>query len=154
MLQEGDLAPGFALTSADGDTISLQDLKGGFAVVYFYPKDSTSGCTTEALDFSALLPEFAKLGARVIGISPDGVKSHANFRTKHALAVTLLSDPDKQAIEAFGTWTQKKMYGKAYMGVERSTFLIGRDGKILRCWRGVKVPGHAAEVLDALKKQQ
>ena len=154
MVQEGDPAPDFALPDADGNIVTLKTLKGAFAVFYFYPKDSTSGCTREALDFTALVPEFEKLGTKVFGVSPDGTKSHANFRSKHALAVTLLSDPEKTAIQAFGVWAQKKMYGKAYMGVERSTFLIGPDGKIVRCWRGVKVPGHAAEVLDALKKQQ
>ncbi len=154
MVQEGDPAPDFALPDADGSIVTLKTLKGAFAVIYFYPKDSTSGCTREALDFTALVPEFEKLGTKVFGVSPDGTKSHANFRNKHALAVTLLSDPEKTAIQAFGVWAQKKMYGKAYMGVERSTFLIGPDGKIVRCWRGVKVPGHAAEVLDALKKQQ
>ena len=123
-------------------------------MVYFYPKDDTSGCTKEALDFSALKPQFDRLGAEVFGISPDGAKTHAKFRGKHALDVTLLSDERKAAIEAYGVWTQKKMYGRAYMGVERSTFLIGPEGDILRCWRGVKVPGHAEEVLDALKKQQ
>lgn len=154
MVQEGDPAPDFALPGADGNTVKLSSLSGGFTVIYFYPKDNTSGCTKEALDFSALKPEFEKLGAKVFGISPDGAKSHAKFRTKHALDVTLLSDEQKAVIEAFGVWTQKKMYGRAYMGVERSTFLIGPDGKIAQCWRGVKVPGHAAEVLDALKKQQ
>ncbi len=154
MLQEGDPAPAFALTGADGNVVRLQDLKGSFAVVYFYPKDGTSGCTKEALDFSALRPEFAKLGAKVFGISPDSAKSHANFSAKHGLDVTLLADEQKTAIEAFGVWTEKKMYGRAYMGVDRSTFLIGPDGKILLCWRGVKVPGHATQVLDALKKRQ
>jgi thioredoxin-dependent peroxiredoxin len=154
MVQEGDTTPDFALPDADGTIVRLADLKGGFTVIYFYPKDNTSGCTKEALDFSALTPEFKKLGAKVFGVSPDSQKSHANFRSKHALDVTLLSDPQKEILEAFGVWTQKKMYGRAYMGVERSTFLIGPDGKILRCWRGVKVPGHAGQVLDALKKQQ
>ena len=154
MVQEGDPAPDFALPGADGNTVKLSSFSGGFTVIYFYPKDNTSGCTKEALDFSALKPEFEKLGAKVIGISPDGAKSHEKFRTKHALDVTLLSDEQKAVIEAFGVWTQKKMYGRAYMGVERSTFLIGPDGKIAQCWRGVKVPGHAAEVLDALKKRQ
>jgi thioredoxin-dependent peroxiredoxin len=154
MVQDGDPAPDFALPDADGNTVALRDLKGAFAVIYFYPKDSTSGCTVEALDFTALLPEFEKSGAKVFGVSPDGAKSHANFRAKHSLGVTLLSDPEKVVLEAFGVWKQKKMYGKAYMGVERSTFLVGPDGKILKCWRGVKVPGHAQEVLDALKKQQ
>ncbi len=154
MVQEGDPAPDFDLPDADGNTVKLSSLCGGFTVIYFYPKDDTSGCTKEALDFSALKPEFEKLGAKVFGISPDGAKSHAKFRTKHALDVTLLSDERKAVIEAFGVWTQKKMYGRAYMGVERSTFLIAPDGKIVQCWHGVKVPGHAAEVLDALKKQQ
>jgi thioredoxin-dependent peroxiredoxin len=154
MVQEGDPAPDFALPDADGNIVKLSDSRGRFATVYFYPKDDTSGCTKEALDFSALNPEFEKLGAKIFGISPDGAKSHAKFRAKHALDVTLLSDERKAAIEAFGVWTRKKMYGRAYMGVERSTFLIGPDGKIVRCWRGVKVPGHAAGVLDALKKHQ
>ncbi len=154
MVQEGDPAPDFALPGADGNTVKLSSLSGGFTVIYFYPKDNTSGCTKEALDFSALKPEFEKLGAKVIGISPDGAKSHEKFRTKHALDVILLSDEQKAVIEAFGVWTQKKMYGRAYMGVERSTFLVGPDGKIAQCWRSVKVPGHAAEVLDALKKRQ
>ncbi len=154
MLQEGDPAPDFALPDAQGDIVRLSDSRGRFAVVYFYPKDDTSGCTKEALDFSALNPEFEKLGAKVLGISPDGVKSHARFTGKHSLAVTLLSDEAKAVLEAYGVWTQKKMYGRAYMGVERSTFLVDRDGKIAACWRGVKVTGHAAQVLDALKKRQ
>jgi thioredoxin-dependent peroxiredoxin len=154
MLQEGDPAPDFALPDADGNIVRLSDSRGCFAVVYFYPKDATSGCTKEALDFSALHPQFEKLGAKVLGISPDGMKPHARFRDKHALSVTLLSDEPKAVLEAYGVWTQKKMYGRAYMGVERSTFLIGPDGKIAACWRAVKVPGHAAQVLDALKKRQ
>jgi peroxiredoxin Q/BCP len=154
MLQEGDPAPDFALPDEEGNVVKLSDSRGRFAVVYFYPKDDTPGCTKEALDFSALNAEFEKFGARVFGISPDGVKSHAKFRDKHGLGVALLSDEQKAVIEAYGAWTQKKMYGRAYMGVERSTFLIGPDGKIAGCWRGVKVTGHAAQVLDALKKQQ
>ncbi|MGO8781527.1 MAG: peroxiredoxin [Rhodomicrobium sp.] len=154
MVQEGDPAPDFALPDADGSIVRLSDGKGRYAVVYFYPKDDTSGCTKEAIDFTALKPQFAGLGAEVFGISPDAVKTHAKFRGKHALGVTLLSDEQRTAIEAYGVWAQKKMYGRAYMGVERSTFLIGPEGDILRCWRGVKVPGHAEEVLDALKKQQ
>ncbi len=154
MLQEGDPAPEFALPDAEGNIVRLSDSRGHFAVVYFYPKDNTSGCTKEALDFSALKPEFDKLGARVLGISPDGVKSHARFTGKHALAVTLLSDEAKAVLEAYGVWTQKKMYGRTYMGVERSTFLVDPRGKISACWRGVKVTGHAAQVLDALKRRQ
>jgi thioredoxin-dependent peroxiredoxin len=154
MLQEGDPAPDFALPDAQGDIVRLSDSRGHFAVVYFYPKDDTSGCTKEALDFSALNPEFEKLGAKVLGISPDGMKSHARFTSKHSLSLMLLSDEAKAVLEAYGVWTQKKMYGRTYMGVERSTFLVDRDGKIAVCWRGVKVTGHAAQVLDALKKRQ
>lgn len=133
MLQEGDPAPDFALPDAEGNIVKLSDSRGRFAVVYFYPKDDTSGCTKEALDFSALNAEFEKLGARVFGISPDCVKSHAKFRDKHAVRVALLSDEHKAVIEDYGVWTQKKMYGRAYMGVKRSTFLIGPDGKIAGC---------------------
>lgn len=148
------MAPDFTLPDADGKAVSLSDFKGRYAVVYFYPKDDTSGCTKEALDFTELKPKFAKLGAEIVGISPDSAKAHTKFQGKHNLKVTLLADEAKAAIEAYGVWKQKKMYGREYMGVERSTFLIGPDGTILRCWRGVKVPGHALEVLDALKKQQ
>jgi len=154
MVGEGDPAPDFALPDAEGTIVRLSGLKGRHAVVYFYPKDDTSGCTKEAIDFTELKPEFDRLGAEIIGISPDSVKLHAKFRGKHALKVTLLADEEKAAIQDYGVWTQKKMYGRIYMGVERSTFLIGRDGLIVMSWRGVKVPGHAAEVLAALKKQQ
>jgi len=154
MAADASLAPDFALPRADGTIVRLSDFRGRYLVVYFYPKDDTSGCTKEALDFSQLKGEFEKLGAEVLGISPDSVKAHAKFQAKHALDVTLLSDGQKTAIEAYGVWTQKKMYGRSYMGVERSTFLIGPEGKICMSWRGVKVPGHAAAVLAALKKQQ
>ncbi len=151
MLKDGDAAPDFALPDADGKIRKLSSLKGRYKVVYFYPKDDTSGCTKEAQNFTELKEEFDKLKAEVIGISPDSAKSHAKFRDKHALEVTLLADEEKAAIEAYGVWVEKKMYGKAYMGVERSTFLIGPDGKIVQSWKGVKVPGHAAAVLEALK---
>jgi len=151
MLQEGDAAPDFALPDAGGNTVKLSGLKGRFKVVYFYPKDDTSGCTKEAQNFTELKADFDGLNAEVIGVSPDSVKSHAKFRDKYGLQVTLLSDEDKSAIQAYGVWAEKKMYGKAYMGVERSTFLIGPDGKIVQVWRGVKVPGHAAAVLDAIE---
>jgi thioredoxin-dependent peroxiredoxin len=154
MVEEGSPAPDFALAGADGTIVRLSNLKGSYAVVYFYPKDDTSGCTKEAVDFSALKPDFDALGTPIIGISPDSAKAHAKFAGKHSLTVTLLADEAKEAIEAYGVWIQKKMYGRTYMGVERSTFLIGPDGTVLRAWRGVKVPGHAAEVLAALKKQQ
>ncbi|ADP69366.1 alkyl hydroperoxide reductase/ Thiol specific antioxidant/ Mal allergen [Rhodomicrobium vannielii ATCC 17100] len=152
MLQNGDLAPDFALPDAEGKTVTLNGLKAPYKVVYFYPKDNTSGCTTEARSFSDLKDAFDAAGAEVIGISPDSVKSHANFRDKHGLRVTLVSDQEKAAIEAFGVWVEKKMYGRAYMGVERATFLIGPDGKILKSWGKVKVPGHAAAVLDAVRE--
>ncbi|KAI95990.1 alkyl hydroperoxide reductase [Rhodomicrobium udaipurense JA643] len=152
MLQNGDLAPDFALPDAEGKTVTLSGMKAPYKVVYFYPKDNTSGCTTEARSFSDLKDAFDAAGADVIGISPDSVKSHANFRDKHGLRVTLVSDPEKAAIEAFGVWVEKKMYGRVYMGVERATFLIGPDGKILKSWGKVKVPGHAAAVLDAVRE--
>ncbi len=153
MLQNGDAAPDFALPDQDGKIRKLSDLEGSYKVVYFYPKDDTSGCTKEAQTFTELNEEFRKLNAEVIGISPDSTKSHAKFRDKYGLQVTLLADEEKAAIQAYGVWAEKKMYGKSYMGVERSTFLIGPDGKIVQAWRGVKVPGHAAAVLEALKKQ-
>jgi len=151
MVSEGDPAPGFDLPRDGGGSVSLDQFKGKPVVLYFYPKDDTSGCTKEAVNFSALADEFAAVGAEVIGVSPDPVKSHDKFKAKHDLSVTLLSDEDKQAIEAYGVWAEKKMYGKTYMGVERSTFLIGPDGKIVKAWRKVKVPGHAEAVLDAVK---
>jgi peroxiredoxin Q/BCP len=144
-------APDFTLSAADGSTVRLADLRGAPVVVYFYPKDDTSGCTREARDFSALSGEFAETGARVIGISPDSVSSHQRFRDKYGLSVTLASDADKTAATAYGVWVEKSMYGRKYMGVERSTFLVDRKGRIARVWRKVKVPGHAAEVLAAVR---
>ena len=154
MVHEGGAAPDFTLPDADGTPVRLSALKGRYTVLYFYPKDDTSGCTKEALDFSELKPEFDKLGAEIFGISPDSPKTHAKFRAKHGLGVRLLSDEEKAAIQAYGVWVEKKMYGRAYMGVERSTFLIAPDGTVVKAWRGVKVPGHAQEVLGALKKRQ
>ena len=154
MLNQGDKAPDFALPDADGNVWKLSDQKGHYTVIYFYPKDDTSGCTKEAQSFSGLKDEFAKLNAEIIGISPDSSKSHTKFRDKYGLQVTLLSDEQKSVIEAYGVWAEKKMYGKAYMGVERSTFLVGPDGTIVQAWKGVKVPGHADAVLEALKTQE
>lgn len=154
MLKEGDSAPDFTLFDADGTIKKLSGLEGRYKVVFFYPKDDTTGCTKEAMNFSELKAEFEKLNAVIIGISPDSQKSHAKFRDKYALQVTLLADEQKQAIEAYGVWAEKKMYGKAYMGVDRSTFLIDPNGKIIGVWRGVKVPGHAAAVLEALKSRK
>lgn len=151
MLGEGDRAPDFELDSDGGDTVRLSDLKGQPVVIYFYPKDDTSGCTKEAIAFSGLAGAFSKLGARVIGISPDSAASHEKFKAKHNLSVQLAADTEKAAAQAYGVWVKKSMYGRQYMGVERSTFLIGADGKVARIWRKVKVPGHAEEVLEALQ---
>lgn len=151
MLQDGDKAADFELPAENGEKLKLSSLKGKPVVLYFYPKDDTSGCTAEAKDFTRLAPDFRKAGVAVIGISPDSVESHRKFRKKHDLKVQLAADTDKAAATAYGVWVEKSMYGRKYMGVERSTFLIDRDGRIARSWRKVKVPGHAAEVLAAAK---
>jgi peroxiredoxin Q/BCP len=151
MLQDGDKAPDFALDTDAAGKLKLSGLKGKPVVIYFYPKDDTSGCTLEAKDFSKLAPDFLKAGVEVIGISPDSAESHAKFRKKHDLAVKLAADPDKEVANAYGVWVEKSMYGRKYMGVERSTFLIDGKGRIARSWRKVKVPGHAKEVLEAAK---
>mgnify|MGYP003382119594 FL=1 len=151
-LEIGSPAPDFSLPDETGAPVSLSSLKGKKVVLYFYPKDDTSGCTIEAKDFSCLVDDFAKEGAVVIGMSPDSAKSHGKFLAKHELKVSLVADEDKSAIQAYGVWAEKSMYGRKYMGVERSTFLIGEDGKILEIWKGVKVPGHAEAVLEAVKK--
>ena len=149
-LSIGDLAPDFELPTDTGAPIRLSALRGRPVVVYFYPKDDTSGCTSEAKAFTALLPEFEKKGAAVIGISPDGVAAHAKFRAKYALGVTLASDEAKTALEAYGVWVEKAMYGRKYMGVERATYLVDAAGKVAAIWRKVKVAGHAEAVLAAL----
>jgi thioredoxin-dependent peroxiredoxin len=151
MVQDGDKAPDFALPADDGEKLALSRLKGKAVVLYFYPKDDTSGCTAEARDFTRLAAEFRKAGAEIIGVSPDSVDSHAKFRAKYDLAVRLAADTDKAAAMAYGVWAEKSMYGRKYMGVERSTFLIDGKGRIARSWRKVKVPGHAEEVLAAVK---
>ncbi len=151
MLNEGDMAPAFALPDGDDKTVKLSQFKGRPVVLYFYPKDDTTGCTKEAVGFSEQLAAFRDCGAEVIGISPDSVKSHDKFRQKHDLKLMLLADEDKSAIEAYGVWAEKKMYGRSYMGVDRSTFLIGKDGTLKRIWRSVKVPGHVEEVLAAVQ---
>lgn len=148
MLTDGDTVPRLTLESDDGRKLALPP-KGKPVVLYFYPKDDTSGCTVEAKDFSELLPKFGKAGVEVVGISPDSVDSHRKFKTKHDLGLTLAADPDKAAAEAFGVWIEKSMYGRKYMGVDRSTFLVDGRGRIVRSWRKVKVPGHAQEVLAA-----
>jgi peroxiredoxin Q/BCP len=152
MLNEGDAAPDFELPSNNGETVKLSSLKGKVVVVYFYPKDNTSGCTKQAVEFSERLNEFVDAGVEVLGISPDSLKSHQNFREKHGLTVTLLADENKNVISAYDAWGEKKLYGRTYMGVVRSTFLIDRKGKIARIWRKVKIPGHIDEVLAAAKK--
>jgi len=150
-LSTGQDAPEFDLPRDGGGNLSLSELRGKKVVLYFYPKDDTSGCTTEAIDFSRLKPEFERAGAVVVGMSPDSVKSHDKFKSKHDLSVELASDEERKTLEAYGVWVEKSMYGRKYMGVERSTFLIGPDGKIARIWRKVKVPGHANEVLEAAR---
>ena len=147
----GAPAPDFTLPADNGETMTLSALKGKQVVLYFYPKDDTSGCTTEAIDFTGLAGAFAEVDTMVVGMSPDSVKSHARFKTKHDLAVTLVADEEKTALEAYGVWVEKSMYGRKYMGVERTTVLIGKDGVIARMWPKVKVPGHAAEVLEAAR---
>ena len=151
MLQDGDKAPDFELPSEAGETLALAKLKGKPAVLYFYPKDDTSGCTAEAKDFSRLAPDFRKAGVEVIGVSPDSVESHQKFRKKYDLTIRLAADADKAVANAYGVWVEKSMYGRKYMGVERSTFLIDATGRVARSWRKVKVPGHAADVLAAAK---
>jgi thioredoxin-dependent peroxiredoxin len=151
ILEVGSSAPDFTLPRDGGGTITLSTLRGSPVILYFYPKDDTSGCTQEAIEFSGLKPQFEKLGATVIGMSPDPVKKHDKFVAKHDLKIDLVADEDKKIVETYGLWVEKSMYGRKYMGVERTTFLIGSDGKIAKIWNKVKVPGHAAEVLEATK---
>jgi thioredoxin-dependent peroxiredoxin len=151
-LQPGDAAPPFILAAAGGGEISLANLKGRTIVLYFYPKDDTTGCTAQAIDFTAQAEAFAALGAVVIGISRDSVASHDKFMAKYALLLQLASDPDAAIAKAYGVWVEKTMYGKTSMGVERATFIINTKGKIVKVWRKVKVKGHVAEVLDAVNQ--
>ncbi|WP_375456211.1 peroxiredoxin [uncultured Methylobacterium sp.] len=150
-LAQGDQAPDFTLPGSGGETLALAALRGRKAVLYFYPKDDTSGCTLEAQGFNALLAAFAAADATVLGISPDPVKSHDRFRDKYGLAFPLASDETKAMLAAYGVWVEKSMYGKTYMGVERTTMLLDRDGRIARIWPKVKVPGHAEAVLEAAR---
>ncbi len=151
MIEEGKKAPDFALPDDRGEVVRLSKLKGRPVVVYFYPKDDTSGCTQEAKDFTCLAGDFAAAGAELIGISPDSQKSHEKFKAKHELSLRLLSDEQKEAANAYGVWVEKSMYGRKYMGIERSTFLIDKTGKLVKSWHKVKVPGHAEAVLDAVR---
>jgi len=146
-----DAAPDFTLPRDGGGEVTLSELKGTPVVLYFYPKDNTPGCTKEAIAFSGDAQAFADAGAQVFGISKDSVKKHDNFVAKHGLSVPLLSDENGTVCEDYGVWKEKSMYGKTFWGIERSTFLIGGDGKIAKVWRKVKVDGHVAEVLDAVR---
>jgi len=147
----GNIAPDFELPRGGGGTVSLKTFSGKPVVLYFYPKDDTEACTKEAIAFTGLLPEFEKAGASVIGVSPDSVKKHDKFAKKHGLSVILAADEDTALANLYGVWKEKSMYGRTYMGVERTTFLIGADGRIARIWPKVKVAGHAEEVLESLK---
>lgn len=147
----GEMAPDFTLPRDGGGMITLSVLRPGKVVVYFYPRDDTSGCTIEAKDFTALAEDFARLDVTVIGISKDSVKSHDKFLAKHDLGVILASDEAGQTCEDYGVWGEKQMYGKTFMGIERATFLIGGDGRVVNAWRKVKAKGHAEAVLAAVK---
>ena len=151
MLEVGKKAPAFALESSEGGTVSLADLAGKLVVVYFYPRDNTPGCTTEAQDFTKAMPMFKKYGVTVLGISKDSIASHCKFRDKFKLSFPLLTDPDGKMMEAYSAWGDKVMYGKKMKGIIRSTVLIGKDGKVAQHWPKVSVKGHAAEVVDAVK---
>ena len=150
-LASGASAPLFTLPRDGGSTVSLADYRGRKVVLYFYPKDNTSGCTVEAIDFTALLPAFESADTVVIGLSPDSAASHDKFCKKHSLGIILAADEEKTVLSAYGVWVEKSMYGRKYMGVERTTVLVDREGKIARIWPKVKVAGHAAEVLEAAK---
>jgi peroxiredoxin Q/BCP len=152
MLEIGTQAPSFELPRDGGDIVSLVDLSGKKVVLYFYPKDNTPGCTTEALDFTALKAEFEAVNTLIFGISKDSVKKHENFCAKHNLGIPLLSDADGQTCEDYGVWGEKMNYGKTYMGITRSTYLIDEEGKIMKNWTKVKVKDHAQTVLDAIKE--
>ena len=149
MLGAGDPAPSFQLLDQSGEQVSSADLAGQPYVLYFYPKDDTPGCTTEACGFRDALPAFERLGVRVLGVSPDSPASHQRFRGKYSLPFTLLADTEKQLATAYGAWALKKNYGREYMGVVRSTFLVGSDGVIRKTWRSVKVNGHVDQVQAA-----
>lgn len=151
MIGEGDSIPDIAMATPDGGSVKPSDYAGKAWVLYFYPKADTPGCTTEALDFSTLKGDFDKIGVPILGVSNDPPKKHAKFIDKHGLIVPLAADEGLEMSEALGIWVEKQMYGKTYMGLERTTYLVGRDGKVAQVWRKVKVKGHAAEVLEAAK---
>lgn len=150
-LQTGDAAPDFRLAGTAGDELSLASFRGKKLALYFYPKDDTSGCTREAVDFNALRAAFAESGTEIVGISPDSQDSHDAFKAKHNLALVLGSDESKSVCRSYGVWTEKSMYGRRYMGVERTTYLIDKNGRIANIWQKVSVPGHAEAVLAAAR---
>jgi peroxiredoxin Q/BCP len=151
MLNEGDPAPDVTLQTADGGTAPLSAWRGRALVLYFYPKDDTTGCTREAIEFSAERDAFDAIDTALLGVSKNTPKEHAKFTAKHGLTVPLATDADGAVCEVFGTWVEKSMYGRKYLGIERATFLIDADGRIARIWRKVSVPGHVAEVLAAAR---
>ena len=150
-VQEGEPAPDFELATDGGGRFRLSDKRGTPVVLYFYPKDDTSGCTKEAIGFTELKPQFDEMQTVVIGISPDDADEHDKFKMKYGLGITLGADTDKEVAQAYGVWVEKSMYGRKYMGVERSTYLIDRDGVVAKIWRNVKVPGHMDDVLDTVR---
>jgi peroxiredoxin Q/BCP len=150
-IKTGQVAPEFDLPGSGLERVSLSAFRGSNVVLFFYPKDDSQGCTAEALEFTALKPEFDKTGTVLIGISPDSVALHDKFRTKHGLDLILAADEDKSVLQTYGVWKEKSMYGRKFMGVERTTLLIDREGKILRIWPKVKVRGHAEQVLEAAR---
>jgi peroxiredoxin Q/BCP len=152
MIKPGSKVPGLSGTTADGGTLKLADFQGKWLVLYFYPKDNTAGCTREAQDFRDLHPKFKRRGVQVVGVSRDSARSHTNFATKYELPFPLVADTDETWCKAFDVIREKTLYGRKYMGVDRSTFLIGPDGKLVKEWRSVKVPGHAQAVLDEIQK--
>jgi peroxiredoxin Q/BCP len=150
VVEEGAPAPDFELTSDEGESVTLSALRGKPVVLYFYPKDDTPGCTTEACEFRDAYDRFREQGVEILGVSPDTEASHQKFKSKYELPFTLLADPEHHAAEAYGVWKEKKNYGKTYMGVERSTFVIDADGKVAKAMRGIRPAGHAAKVLETL----
>ena len=150
-LKIGDPAPFFTCPANGGQTVSLSDFANRKLVIYFYPKDNTPGCTTEAIDFTAAVKDFDKANTSIVGVSADSVKKHENFIEKYNLGITLLADEGQDMLNAYGVWVQKKMYGREFMGIERATYLIGSDGKIEQIWRKVKVKGHVEAVLAAAR---
>jgi len=152
MLKVGENAPKVCLQNHDGKEVCMEDYKGKWVVLYFYPKDNTSGCTLEAIDFTGAIQDFNKLDTKIIGVSPDSPKSHQSFISKHDLGITLLSDPEHKTLEKFGAWGKKKMYGREFYGVVRSTYLINPDGKVEYVWPKVKVKGHVEDVKNKVKE--